>query len=388
MAADRLQFDDFLLDPGERRLLRAGAPVELNARYFDALVLLAREQGRLVSKDRFLDEVWRGVPVTEEALTQCIRTLRRQLGDSATNPRYIETVPKHGYRFIAPVSRDDAVPTASTIATPAATPAATPIATKTPAPVGTATSDTSWTWRQTLPLAAAGTTGAGVAGVLGGLFYGFAGASQPLAPGMGAVSMLLVMVCLTIVAAVAGGAAVSAGIAASALLPGGARDPRARWRWSIAGGALGGLLVGAAAKLLGLDAFDLLLGQSPGDITGAPEGIVLGAAVGFGVWFGARNGASPWQRRSVIAATLAGAVAGLAIPLLGGRMMGGSLDLLAHSFPNSRLRLDQVGALFGEHGFGPIAQAATGALEGALFGACIVGAMVVFAPLFAGREAE
>ena len=372
MAADRLRFDDFLLDPRERRLLRAGAPVELNARYFDALALLAREQGRLVSKDRFLDEVWHGIPVTEEALTQCIRTLRRQLGDSATNPRYIETVPKHGYRFIATVVQDD-VDAATAPQSPAAVPSSTaadPL-------------DDAWSWRQSLPLAAAGTTGAGVAGVLGGLFYGFAGASQPLAPGMGAVSMLLVMVCLTIVAAVAGGAAVSAGIAASALLPGGARDTRVRWRWSIAGGALGGLLVGAAAKLLGLDAFDLLLGQSPGDITGAPEGIALGAAVGFGVWFGARHGASPWQRRSVIAATLAGAGAGLAIPLLGGRMMGGSLDLLAHSFPNSRLRLDQVGALFGEHGFGPIAQAATGAIEGALFGACIVGAMVVFAPLFA-----
>jgi hypothetical protein len=44
---------------------------------------------------------------------------------------------------------------------------------------------------------------------------------------------------------------------------------------------------------------------------------------------------------------------------------------------------DQVGALFGEPGFGPVAQAATGAFEGALFGACIVGAMVAFAPLFA-----
>jgi DNA-binding winged helix-turn-helix (wHTH) protein len=377
MAADRFRFDDFLLDPGERRLLRGGAPVELNARYFDALALLASEQGRLVSKDRFLDDVWRGIPVTEEALTQCIRTLRRQLGDSATNPRYIETVPKHGYRFIAPVARE--------VATPVATLAD---ATSFGAPPAEAASSAAWTWRQSLPLAAAGTTGAGVAGVLGGLFYGFAGASQPLAPGMGAVSMLLVMVCLTIVAAVAGGAAVSAGIAASALLPGGAHDTRTRWRWSIAGGAFGGLLVGAAAKLLGLDAFDLLLGQSPGDITGAPEGIALGAAVGFGLWFGARHGASPWQRRSVIAATLAGAVAGLAIPLLGGRMMGGSLDLLAHSFPNSRLRLDQVGALFGERGFGTIAQAATGAIEGALFGACIVGAMVAFAPLFARREAE
>ena len=81
-------------------------PVELNARYLDALALLVREQGRLVSKDRFLDEVWRGVPVTDEALTQCIKTLRRQLGDDAVSPRFIETVPKHGYRFIAPVEAD------------------------------------------------------------------------------------------------------------------------------------------------------------------------------------------------------------------------------------------------------------------------------------------
>jgi DNA-binding winged helix-turn-helix (wHTH) protein len=353
MASVRFRFDDFELDATERRLLRGGAPVELNARYLDALVLLVGEQGRLVSKDRFLDTVWQGIPVTEEALAQCIRTLRRQLGDSVANPRYIETVPKHGYRFIAPVAEGDAAPAAPSARV------------------------RDWSWRQSLLLAAAGTTGAGVAGVLGGLFYGFAGASQPLAPGMGAVSMLLVMVCLTIVAAVAGGAGVSAGIAAAALLPG------RRWRWSIAGGALGGMLVGATAKLLGLDAFNLLLGQSPGDITGAPEGLVLGAAVGAGLWHGARKGASPWRRGSVVAGTLAGAAAGIAIPLLGGRLMGGSLDLLARSFPHSRLRLDQIGALFGEIGFGTIAQAATGLLEGALFGACIVGAMVAFAPLFA-----
>jgi DNA-binding winged helix-turn-helix (wHTH) protein len=353
MDPGRFHFDDFTLDTRERQLRRGEGLVELNARYLDALALLVREQGKLVTKDRFLDEVWRGVPVTEEALTQCIRTLRRQLGDSVANPRYIETVPKHGYRFIAAVDAADAVTTPTTrFARP-------------------------WSWRESLLLAAAGTTGAGVAGLLGGLFYGFAGASQPLLPGMGAVSMLLVTVCLTIVAAVAGGAGVSLGIAASALLPG------RRWRWAIAGGALGGLLVGAIAKLLGLDAFNLLLGQSPGDITGAPEGLVLGAAVGFGLWFGNRNGATPWTNRGIVAATIAGAVAGIAIPLSGGRLMGGSLDLLAHSFPDSRLRLDQIGAVFGEQGFGPIAQAATGAFEGALFGACIVGAMVSLAPLFA-----
>src|SRR6187401_213261 len=102
-------FDGFTLDPRDRRLRGAdGAPVELSARYLDALALLVGEAGRLVSKERFLDEVWRGVPVTDEALTQCIKTLRRQLGDDVARPRFIETVPKHGYRFVAEVEGADA----------------------------------------------------------------------------------------------------------------------------------------------------------------------------------------------------------------------------------------------------------------------------------------
>ena len=64
-------------------------------------------------------------------------------------------------------------------------------------------------------LGLAGTIGAGLAGLIGGLFYGFAGAAQPLAPGMGATSVLLVLVCLTILAALLGGAGVSFGVAAA-----------------------------------------------------------------------------------------------------------------------------------------------------------------------------
>jgi len=161
--------------------------VELNARYLDALSLLVSEAGRLVTKDRFLDEVWRGVPVTDEALTQCIRTLRRQLGDDAARPRFIETVPKHGYRFVAPVTNGDRRDT------PSGAPRAS--------------------LRETLIIAAAGTVGGGIAGFIGGLIYGFAGASQPLAPGMGAVSVLLVLLAATILVALIGGAAVSFGIA-------------------------------------------------------------------------------------------------------------------------------------------------------------------------------
>jgi len=327
-----------VLDPDDRRLSRDGARVDLNARYLDALTLLVSEDGRLVTKDRFLDEVWRGIPVTDEALTQCIRTLRRQLGDDASRPRFIETVPKHGYRFVAAVNASDAPVPVASVKRPSI--------------------------REAVLLGGAGTVGGGIAGFLGGLFYGFAGASQPLAPGMGAISILLVLLCLTILVAVIGGAGVAFGIALADLLPGRA--------WRIAGGALGGFLIGAIVKLLGIDAFNLLIGRSPGDITGPFEGAILGAAIGLASWLGLRI---PWLRRRLALAAVIGALAGVVIVLLGGHMMGGSLDLLATQFPGSRLRLDRLGALFGEAGFGPISQAVTAALEGALFATCLVGAM-------------
>ena len=349
------RFENFHLDPRDRQLRQDDAPLELNARYLDALTLLVREQGRLVSKDRFLEEVWRGVPVTDEALTQCIKTLRRQLGDDATRPRFIETVPKHGYRFIAPV---EAVDAAAESAPPAKPVPATAAASPRRGP-------------QLLLLGAAATLGGGVAGLLGGLFYGFAVASQPLQAGMGAASVLLVLVCITVALALVGGAGVGFGIAAADAATG-RPGP-----WSIVGGAAGGLVVGAVVKLLGLDAFNLLLGQAPGDITGAPEGALLGGAVGLGAWLGSRGALSIPLRRSVAGAAVAGGAAGILIALLGGRLMAGSLDLLARTFPDSRFRLDPVAALFGEQGFGPVSQLATAGLEGALFGGCVVGAMIL-----------
>ncbi len=343
------RFDRFLLDEGDRRLLRDGAPIELNGRYLDALALLVREAGRLVPKERFMAEVWRGVPVTDEALTQCIRTLRRQLGDSAGSPRFIETVPKHGYRFVADV--EDGVE-----GEPAAD-----VSRGSPKRGG----------RDYLLLAGAGTVGGGIAGLIGGLFYGFGAAAQPLAPGMGAASVLLVVLCLTILVALLGGAGVSLGMAAAAAIS------KNLWRWSVAGAAAGGLAVGGIVELLGLDAFNLLLGRAPGDITGAGEGLLIGAAVGLGAWLAGRGPGPVALRRSMLVAAGIGGTAGLVIPLLGGRLMGGSLDLLARHFPGSRLRLDRIGEMFGESGFGPVSQSVTGALEGALFAGCVVGAMIV-----------
>lgn len=342
MTSATFRFDRFELDAADRRLLRDGEPQDLNSRYLDALALLVREQGRLVSKDRFLDEVWRGVPVTDEALTQCIKTLRRQLGDDASRPRFIETVPKHGYRFIASVE-GGAVPVRPVARSP---------------------------WRDVVLLGAAGTIGGGMAGFLGGLIYGFAAASGPAQPGVAGISVLLVVLCVTIAVALMGGAGVSFGIVL------GNRISGRKWWGNIMGGALGGLIIGAVVKLLGLDAFTLLFGHSPARITGASEGTLLGAAVGLSAWLAFRAG---WARlrRSAALAVIIGAVSGAVIALLGGRLMAGSLDLLARTFPDSRLRLDQISGLFGESGVGPHTGVVTGALEGALFSACVVAAMIL-----------
>jgi DNA-binding winged helix-turn-helix (wHTH) protein len=353
MPHGRFRFERFKLDTDDRLLTRDGAPVELNARYLDALALLVREDSRLVSKDRFLDEVWRGVPVTDEALTQCIRTIRRQLGDDATRPRFIETVPKHGYRFIAPVTRIEQE---------------AEVERAVPSPSGRTASRVS-PWSTLVRYAGPGMIGGGAAGALGGLFYGLIVAAQPSQSGLGAVSIILVLICLTAMVGLVGGGGVGLGIAA------GAMNTRRPWLGSTLGGAVGGMMIGAVVKLVGSDAFSLLFGQSPGEITGAVEGLLLGGAIGFGVWLGPRIGGPSSPAHAVAVAGLAGGAAGAAIPLLGGRLMGGSLQQLASGFPHSRLGIERMGILFGETSFGPVSQIITGGLEGALFGACVAAAI-------------
>jgi DNA-binding winged helix-turn-helix (wHTH) protein len=383
MASSRCIFERFALDTAERQLWLGAAPVELNGRYLDALTLLVKEQGKLISKDRFLDEVWHGIPVTDEALTQCIRTIRKQLGDSAASPRFIETVPKHGYRFIAPVEWIGGV-SASEASTVVSIESDISIAPISPGSLTTPTTSdfsTRFCWQQFFVLGGAGTVGGGIAGILGGLFFGLAGVSQASQTGMGTISVLLVFLVLSILLGLAGGAGVAFGIA----IAGADFSPGRRWQWNIFGGAAGGMIVGAVVKMLGLDAFNLLLGQSPGDITGAIEGALLGAAVGCGFWFGSYAPEEVRLKHGIITAAFAGGIVGILIPLLGGHLMGGSLDLLARSFPNSRFRLDQIGAWFGESDFGPISQIVTGALEGAVFSACVAATMLLARSRFCAK---
>ncbi len=97
------EFGPFRLDPREHLLVRDGEPVLLSAKAFDLLLVLVRNNGRLVTKSQLLETVWPNTFVEEGNLTQNISILRKSLGATHDSARYIKTVPKVGYRFAAPV---------------------------------------------------------------------------------------------------------------------------------------------------------------------------------------------------------------------------------------------------------------------------------------------
>jgi Tol biopolymer transport system component/DNA-binding winged helix-turn-helix (wHTH) protein len=105
------EFGRFSLDLAEHRLSRDGQPVPLTPRMFDLLRVLVENAGHLVEKDRLLKEVWADAFVEESNLNRGISVLRKALHESATE-RYIETIPKRGYRFVAEVRGGSCEPSA------------------------------------------------------------------------------------------------------------------------------------------------------------------------------------------------------------------------------------------------------------------------------------
>lgn len=101
------EFGPFRLDPPERLLLRDGQPVPLSPKAYDLLVTLVAHAGHLMTKDDLLKEVWPGTFVEEGNLSYTVSLLRKALGDDSEPYRYIETVPKRGYRFKEPVAIPD-----------------------------------------------------------------------------------------------------------------------------------------------------------------------------------------------------------------------------------------------------------------------------------------
>jgi DNA-binding winged helix-turn-helix (wHTH) protein len=101
-----MAFGPYLLDPVSGRLLRGTTNVALRPKTFAVLEYLAARPGRLVATRELLDAVWPDTHVTPSVLTGCIREVRRALGDDAKGARFVETVHRRGYRFVAGADPD------------------------------------------------------------------------------------------------------------------------------------------------------------------------------------------------------------------------------------------------------------------------------------------
>jgi DNA-binding winged helix-turn-helix (wHTH) protein/Tol biopolymer transport system component len=149
---NRLRFGPFELDLGAARLLEAGRPIKIQPQPLRVLALLAQRSGEIVSREELARHVWDQATFVEfdQGLNYCVRQIRLVLRDDAAKPRYLETVKKQGYRFVADVIVE---------APPAETGAAETIAAALSAPPALTPQDTPArrpTWRQTvMPIAAA-----------------------------------------------------------------------------------------------------------------------------------------------------------------------------------------------------------------------------------------
>jgi DNA-binding winged helix-turn-helix (wHTH) protein len=102
---DGFYLEDCYVEPHLGRVTAERRSIRLEPKIMDVLVCLAENQGEVVRKEQFFETTWGDVNVTPHVLARAISEIRRTLNDEAQNPRFIQTVPKIGYRLIAPVSR-------------------------------------------------------------------------------------------------------------------------------------------------------------------------------------------------------------------------------------------------------------------------------------------
>jgi len=429
----RYRFADFTLSPARRSLVRGGREVPLIPRYLDLLILLVERRAVALHRREILDRVWADVVVSDGALSQAVRTLRRALGEDAL----IRTVSRHGYQFVAPVVEEEddgpdgassplpraapaaADPTAEALARildPAASDEACRDAAEELHVLGTAGAlarigrgpgharawahlrDSRWdvagagevpllappagpaAWAslarlrlgRALRLAGSRWAQASAAGAAAGAVAGVGGGLVMAALGGSSDASLLGALALVgAVVAGAGAAGVGFGLAAAEVLV-------RSWRLAaLAGlGALGGGLVGFAAHRVASGLLGALFGLGQAAIGGGLEGLCLGGAAGLGFGLATRRlvggAAAPRGRRrlaTVAATALTCALAGFLVSVAGGRLGAVSLDAIVAGFPSTRVSLDALGRLFGEEGLGPRSRGGLGFAEGLLFGA-------------------
>jgi DNA-binding winged helix-turn-helix (wHTH) protein len=103
----RYRFSEFTLSPARRSLRRRGRDLPLIPRYLDLLILLVERRAEALRRQEIFDRVWSDVVVSDGALTQAVRTLRRTLGEDGGADVFIRTVSRHGYQFVCPVTEED-----------------------------------------------------------------------------------------------------------------------------------------------------------------------------------------------------------------------------------------------------------------------------------------
>src|SRR5437870_8659715 len=117
------RFGEFTVDGDQKVLLRNDSPLPLAPKVFDTLLILLDSRGRIVEKEELMKRLWPDSFVEESNLTFNIQQLRKALGDNARQPRFIETVARRGYRFIAEVNGNSALPIAAETELQSASPA-------------------------------------------------------------------------------------------------------------------------------------------------------------------------------------------------------------------------------------------------------------------------
>ena len=100
----RYRFDSFTLDTQRYELSRFGEPIPLEPQVFKVLTYLLENADRVVPREELFERLWPGQYVSDDALGRCVRQVRRALGDRRQTPQFIKTLPRQGYRFIAPVT--------------------------------------------------------------------------------------------------------------------------------------------------------------------------------------------------------------------------------------------------------------------------------------------
>jgi hypothetical protein len=300
--------------------------------------------------------------VSESALTQAVRTIRRTLYDDPREPRFIRTVSRHGYRFVfTDVVEEGDEEEHDGAARPLEVPEVVQArALQRPSePHGRR-----WT---------AAAAGGGLAGMLTGVVGGLILAAAPGSNAPFAIAAVLAVIggaCGAV-----GGTGVGAGIRSATAA---ARYPRTFAL--IAASAIGGGLVGAAVQwltrwaLLGLFGISLPVG-------GGVEGVMIGGAAGMGFAIATRRTSEGWltarrgQRlHAALVIALCCGLAGLALTLAGRPLASGTVDAIAKAASGSRATLAPLARLLGEPEFGPVSSATLGFVEGAMFGlGCALG---------------